>query len=79
MCYFIAINVLENVLLSVFIIVDVAEGEQRQRLNGALINSILRLSIYCVSFWKSMEKSWHHFQPIPGQEVRTVRQFYSPL
>lgn len=55
--------------------------EQRQRLDGELINSILKLSIYCVKFWNSMEKSWHHFQPIPGQEVYNVksRSFYPPL
>lgn len=60
---------------------ETATVERRQRLNGEVINSILRLSIYCVKFWKSMEKSWHHFQPIPGQEVHSVwsRQFYSPL
>lgn len=35
--------------------------------DGELINNVLRLSIYCVRCWNSMEKSWHHFQPIPGR------------
>ena len=33
---------------------------------GELLNCILELSIYCVKFWNSMEKSWHHFDPKTG-------------
>lgn len=47
--------------------------EQRQRLKWEQINSVLRLSIYCVKFWNSMEKSWHHFQLVPGQDIYNVQ------
>lgn len=76
-----------KLLLSLMLLVKVAivfvfnAREQRQKLVGELINRIWRLSIYCVKFWNSMEKSWHHFQPIPRQEVYSFssRQFYPPL
>lgn len=76
-----------SVLSPVFLLVDIslhifqlsekeqktAVLEQRQRLKWEQINSVLRLSIYCVKFWNSMEKSWHHFQLIPGQDVYNVQ------
>ena len=33
---------------------------------GERMDCILELSIYCVKFWNSMEKSWHHFDPKTG-------------
>lgn len=50
------------------------KGAQRQQ----RLESIWGLSIYCVGVWDSMEQSWHHFPPVPGQEVRSGADRFNP-
>lgn len=55
-----------------------ATWEQRQRLGSGGGSQYTVCVVGGWGVWNSMEKSWHHFQPIPGQEARLCRQINSP-